>query len=137
MIHTFKPIHFFRSSFNVTSNMFWYILSIRVSLYATRASKGVGMLHHWMEWIDWVGYSLLFFHNLHRFVQSSMTKLINFTRELQLDLYFIVWYDEDVVDFSHSISIHYWLRLIKSGQSRFWKFVSHLIGKGHFHFLIH
>ena len=32
--------------------------------------------------------------------------------------------------------LHYWLRLIESGQLRFWNFVFYFMGKCHFHFLI-
>ena len=33
------------------------------------------------------------------------------------------------------MTMHYWLRLIESGQLRFWNFVFHFIGKCHFLFL--
>ena len=35
-----------------------------------------------------------------------------------------------------TVSLHYWLRLIESGQLRFWNFVFLFMGKCHFHFLI-
>ena len=37
---------------------------------------------------------------------------------------------------SEDETVHYWLRLIESGQLRFWNFVFHFMGKCHFHFLI-
>ena len=35
-----------------------------------------------------------------------------------------------------AITLHYWLRLIESGQLRFWNFVFHFMWKCDFHFLI-